>query len=160
MTNHHHAFREWAADIKRLGFEVVGFDGNNHHRLYHPDTDTYTSVARTPSDWRSRRNELARLERIAGRKLPRPNAAHYRTRRTPVTDMQMTDHERRQSDTADKLLAKAAQLRTQFADLISGANLGRNAAAEARHLIDQYQRIADGLAVYHRTIPPINGETP
>lgn len=67
MKKEHREIIELAA---QLDFTFVGYDGNGHIELKHK-SGARATVASTPSDYRSRRNELATLERIAGRKLPR-----------------------------------------------------------------------------------------
>lgn len=66
----HSDARELIELAKQLGFVFSHVDGHGHVRLVH-ENGKAASIASTPSDHRSRRNELARLERIAGRKLPR-----------------------------------------------------------------------------------------
>jgi len=156
MTAHYHSFRELLPKLQMLGFEVVGQDGAGHHRLYHADTDTHTSISATPSDWRGRRNELARLERVAGRKLPRPNAAHYRHQRVTVTEMTMSPIEKQAIEQIDELLAQAAEIRQQWTQVIAGPT-NRDTAAAARKVLDRYEDVRDALAALHRTIPPIDG---
>ena len=63
--------REFLNTVGKIGWTMVGYDGNNHLRLHHVATGHFHSVAFTPSDYRSRRNSLAILERLAGRKIPR-----------------------------------------------------------------------------------------
>lgn len=57
--------RKFMADAKQLGWEYAGRDGKNHLRMRHPGIARVMSVSGTPSDHRSRKNELSRLRRIA-----------------------------------------------------------------------------------------------
>lgn len=64
--------------IEPLGWEFDGYEGSGHIRLHHPQTGHRYTCAATPSDYRGERNMLAALERLAGRRLARPNAGKYR----------------------------------------------------------------------------------
>lgn len=57
--------REFLKDAEKLGWHFEGMDGNGHPRLHNPTTGDRYSAPLSPSDWRSRKNALADLKRIA-----------------------------------------------------------------------------------------------
>lgn len=61
--------RDFLAKARALGFCFIGYATNGHMILKCPRGTVQVSA--TPSDWRTTRNELANLERISGRRLPR-----------------------------------------------------------------------------------------
>lgn len=71
--------REIVALAEQLGFTFDGYDGSGHVILSLPDGQR-TSIPATLSEYRGRRNAVAALERLSGRKLPRAN--HRRSRRS------------------------------------------------------------------------------
>src|SRR5437588_800 len=73
----------------------------------------------TPSDWRSRRNTIADLQRIAGRKLPRQNAGKHRHRRQAQLSTSLSPAERRASDLVAELVDEAGALRRRIGELIA-----------------------------------------
>lgn len=72
-----HAKEVVAIATTQLGFTFEGYDGNGHVVLSLPD-GRRTSIPATPSEYRSTRNQLASLERMSGRKLPRVKAGRSR----------------------------------------------------------------------------------
>lgn len=153
-----HALREFLAAAAKIGFVLDGWDGKGHPRLRHTASGVTTSVARTPSDHRSRLNELARLERLSGRKLPRDNAAHYRHKRHTISNYTQGDAERAASARVTNLLGRAAALRRQWAALTTNTAT-RGDAAAARSVLDDFAAIRNELAELHRHIPPITDES-
>lgn len=75
------AARETVRAAKQLGFTYEGIDGRGHHALRHENGTPYRFPA-SGSDYRGPKNTLADLERIAGRKLPRPG--RRRKSRKPI----------------------------------------------------------------------------
>lgn len=60
--------REIILLARLIGWEFVGYTGNNHPVLQHENGSRYT-IAATPSSHRNRANSLAMLEKLAGRKI-------------------------------------------------------------------------------------------
>ena len=56
-------------DAELLGWVFVGYGGNSHPRLLHPETGSRYVLSLTPSDRSGRRNALRDLERVAGVKV-------------------------------------------------------------------------------------------
>jgi len=142
--------REFLNTVGKIGWSMVGYDGNNHLRLHHVATNQYHSVAFTPSDYRSRRNSLAVLERLAGRKIPRPNAAHHRHHKQPITAMQRSYEEQRRSVEVDDLVAEADELRQAWDALAHDPR--PEDVPEARRIIKRYEHIRAVLATRYRII--------
>lgn len=65
---------------KALGYTPQGHTGTGHLLFKHPNGEQVTLPC-TPSEYRGFRNAIALLERVAGRRLPRPN--HRRSRKAP-----------------------------------------------------------------------------
>lgn len=63
--------RDFLKDAAEYGWEFEGYDGNGHPRLHHPASGERYSASLTPSDWRSRKNSMADLKRIAGASTPK-----------------------------------------------------------------------------------------
>jgi len=142
--------REFLNTVGKIGWTMVGYDGNNHLRLHHVATGHFHSVAFTPSDYRSRRNSLAILERLAGRKIPRPNAAHHRHSKQPITTMQRSDEERRRSEEINNLVAEAGELHQAWDALVHDPR--PEDVPEARRIVKRYEHIRAVLAARHRII--------
>lgn len=66
----HKAVRELVDKAATIGWSYDRPDGSGHYRLRHESGATY-SVPATPGEYRSLKNALAELERIAGRKTQR-----------------------------------------------------------------------------------------
>lgn len=142
--------REFLNVVGKIGWNMVGFDGNNHIRLYHVATGQYYSAAFTPSEYRSRRNSLADLERLAGRKLPRPNAGRHRHHRQSVTAMQRSREEQRRIVEIDALVTEADELRQAWNEIAGSAR--PEDIPEARRILKRYQHIRELLATRYRII--------
>ena len=106
----------------------------------------------TPGDWRSRKNDLADLERIAGQKLPRQRSGHYHHHRQPVSNFHQSATEQARSAEVDELLLEAEDLRIRFGRLPRT----RGAVAEARVLMERYEAVRDQLAARYRIVGPID----
>ena len=61
--------RETIKLARQIGWEHVGYTGSGHLLLQHENGKKY-SIASSPGDNRNRKNALAMLERLAGRKIP------------------------------------------------------------------------------------------
>lgn len=146
---------EHLKSVNALGFVVDGVDGCGHVQVHHPATGARYSVASSPSDWRARRNELAELERIAGKKLPRQKSGKYRCRRQEVADFEKTQAELDAAVEIDELLLEAEELRLQFAALPPT----HGAIAEARKVVERFEAIRDRLAERYRIIPSLDSVT-
>jgi hypothetical protein len=55
--------RRLIVDLKRRGYTVV-LVGSGHYRVRAADGRLVVTIAATPSDWRTRRNEIARIRRF------------------------------------------------------------------------------------------------
>jgi hypothetical protein len=130
--------RSFLKDAERLGFIPIGHDGRGHIRLENRDTGQRYSTGSTPGDHRSRRNALADLERLSGRRLPRVNAGHHRHRRQAQLCTELSPTEAERSREIDDLAAEADVLCSRFAELV--ATPSRAAAAEARLVLQQHGR--------------------
>lgn len=60
--------RKFLRNAEALGFTRDGIDGSGHIRLRHI-SGRKMSIASSPSRKTTRRNEIVRMQRIAGRKL-------------------------------------------------------------------------------------------
>jgi hypothetical protein len=67
--------RDFLKTAEQLGFEFVRKTGSGHMRLYNAEIGRHYTASFSPSDWRGRRNSIADMQRIAGRKLAR-NGKH------------------------------------------------------------------------------------
>ena len=107
--------REVVALAERLGFTFDGYDGSGHLVLSLPD-GTRTSIPATPGEYRGRKNAIATLERLSGRKLPRAN--HRRSRKTFAEDTAEVEASRRRHETAfqQELERRAAVKRAADSD--------------------------------------------
>jgi hypothetical protein len=143
---------EFLTQAKRLGFTLDGHTGSGHHRLQNAD-GAVVVIPSTPSDWRSCRNSLAQLERLAGERLPRANAGKYRHHRQSQLDVHRSPTEIEKSGEVDDLVAEADALQQRFAELV--ATPSRAAAAEARSVLERHEHIRRLLAQNHRIIDPI-----
>lgn len=114
-----HEAREFIATAAQLGWSFVGMDGRGHLRLHHLATNQFYAAAATPSDGRSRRNTIADLERLSGRKLPRANSGHYHHQPVQALVVEQSAAERRASEETEALVAEAQSLRRDFNDLTS-----------------------------------------
>ena len=110
---------EFLAQAEQLGFSLDGHTGHGHPRLRNGNGDSVV-IARTPSDFRSRRNALALLERLSGRKLPRSNSGKHRHRRQTQLDTTLSPTEKVASEQVDALVAEADSLRRRFAETSCG----------------------------------------
>lgn len=149
--------RELLHQAKQLGFRFIETTGSGHLRLRHDDTGAEYIAPATGSDWRGNRNAISEMERLSGRKLVRPNAAHYRhTNRQPNNLTRRTDKEEAASRRARHLEAKAAELQQLWDEAITSAPpISRAAAATARKVMQEYEEIRASLAKMHRVIPPL-----
>lgn len=69
--------RQLLEQAQLLGFVADDqLDGSGHIVLRHPNG--VTRIASSPSDHRGDKNAIANMERIAGRKLPRPKSGRHR----------------------------------------------------------------------------------
>jgi len=143
---------EFLAQAARLGFTFDGLTGSGHPRLRNAVGDSIV-IPSTPSDWRSRLNSLAQLERFSGRRLPRANAGKYRYRRQPRLSTELSAAEVVKSHQVDALVAEADALRQRFTELV--ATPSRAAAAEARSVLARHEHTRRLLAQCHRIIDPI-----
>ena len=136
----------------QLGFTPIGRDGSGHIRLENETGQRYSAVS-TPSDHRSRRNDLADLERLSGRRLPRQKSGEFRHHRQPVSSFEKSPTELLAGAEINELLAEAEELRIRFHQLPHT----RGAVTEARGLVERYEAIRDQLAhQYYRIIGSID----
>ena len=140
-----------------LGFEFVGLQGSSHPRFYNADKNVYFTSALTPSDWRGEKNAVADMERLSGRKLPRPNAAHYKHKpRGSGFGTVQSSWERQMLGNLDSAMTDAEGIRTKIIDLFEEGSI--QAANECRRLLARFQAIREFLADNGRHIPPITGD--
>jgi hypothetical protein len=144
---------ELLKDAAALGFEFVGYNGSNHLVFHNATTGQRCSTAFSPSDYRSRRNSIAQMERLSGRKLPRPNNGKHKYRRQTQLDTTLTPAEQRASERVAALLEEAASVRRRIEYL--AAEPTRDAAAETRRAITKYEHLRRRLEQLHRIIPQI-----
>jgi hypothetical protein len=143
---------DFLGQAERLGFIPISRDGNGHIRLENRAGQRYSAVS-TPSDHRSRRNDLSDLERLSGRRLPRQKSGKYRHRRERVTRFEKTPAELAAAVEVDELVTEAEGLRIRFSRLPHT----RGAIAEAREVIERFEAIRDQLAYrYYRVIPSLD----
>jgi hypothetical protein len=147
--------REFLRDAELLGFSFIGHSGSGHLLFYSPDTGAHYSAAYSPSDWRSRRNAIAQLERLSGRRLPRHKNGKHRHRRQTPLDTTLTPVEQRTAEKVAALQAEAEVLRRRVEHL--AAQPTRAAAAETRCVLTEYEHLRRRLAQLHHIIDPIEG---
>jgi len=149
----HADLRQFLHDAQQLGFVFAGYSGGNHVRLHNPDTGDHYSAAYTPSDWRSRRNAIATLERLSGRKLPRQRNGKHQHRKVSQLDTTLSPAERRASDQVAALVEEAESVHRRIKYLASKQT--RDAAAEMRRALAKYGHLRRRLEQLHRIIPPV-----
>jgi hypothetical protein len=154
----HADLRHFLADAEQLGFHFTGYDGRNHVRLHNPDTGHHYSAAYTPSDWRSRRNAIAALERLSGRKLPRKKNGKYQHRRQIQLVTELSPAEERACHQVAALLEEAGSVRRRIDYLTTKTT--RDAAAEMRRALAKYGHLRHRLEQLHHAIPRITGGSP
>lgn len=146
--------RGFLAKTEQLGFHFDGFTGSGHVKLRNHDKGLSYITPASPSDMRYQRNALNDMERMSGRKLPRANAAKYKTVKVEVTRMAKSDSEVQASAKAEELLARADQLRGMWNNIIC-RRPDRTQAHMARIVLDEYEEVRAALAAKHRIIPPL-----
>lgn len=138
-----------------LGFKYMGLTGTTHPRYYNADVDVWVTAPLTPSDWRSQQNTLSNMERLSGRKLPRSNAGHFRNVRVSnPLDTRLSKVESESLERIGVLLESADELQRSWSELIAGPQ-SRTAAADARDILESYEKVRQELAKLHRIIPPL-----
>ena len=147
--------RDILGDAERLGWQIVGYAGNGHLRLHHPDAGVTFVTGATQSDSRrGRQNTVAELERLCGRKLPRQRSGHHPHHRQPSSDWHKPPIERDYCARVDELVAEAGRLRAEFAGLAAAGD--RDAAADGRQVLRAYEAVRRQAARLHRIIQPID----
>lgn len=119
-----------------LGFTFEGYDGSGHVVLSLPD-GRRTSIPATPSEYRGRRNTIAALERMSGRKLPRANHRRSRKSFAVKADPEVEASRRRHAET---FAARAAER-----DAARESEKRRQAAAEAEAAAERRRRDIESL---------------
>lgn len=148
--------REFIGSAERLGWTYVGLDGRGHPRFHNDITGESYSAPSTPSDWRSMRNCLADLERLSGRKLPRPNAGHFRQRAVEYPlEFRKSITERQRGEVLEDLVTEADSLYGRFHELAGAEVKDYPVITEARKIMRRYEHIRQVLNDNHRIIPPI-----
>ena len=127
--------------------------GGSHVKLYNAEKNLTYYTSASPSDNRYERNALNDMERMSGRRLPRPNAAKYKTVKVTTTTMRMSDTETAAVAHTDELLAQADKLRGIWNNIIATSN--RTHANVARLVLSEYEEIRSALSDKHRIIPPL-----
>jgi hypothetical protein len=145
---------EFTKTVAQIGFSFTGFDGNGHPRYRH-SSGVELSVSYTPSDYRSRRNELARMERIAGQKVPRCRSGRYTFKPATTLNVVRSVRERATGASVDDMVAEASQLRQRFETLTCDPSVDN--VEEARTILLRYNDLRLVLETKHRIIPSING---
>lgn len=149
--------RQFLSSAEQLGYTFVGLNGGGHPILHNETTGVSYCVPSTPSDWRSMQNCMADIERLAGRKLPRPNAGHYRHRRQRQLDTRLSDAEKQRGSQVEALAMEAESLRRRFEELTFDAKLSN--VDEARAVVRRFEHIRRVLSSAHRIIPSIESVT-
>ena len=146
--------RQFCTKVSALGFEFDGYCGSGHPRFRNAELDLVVTTPLTPSDWRAQRNAIAYMERATGRKLPRPNAGHYRQQPKRHLTLVRDDDDERFGDNVAELLELVDLLKTRWDEVIA-LKPGHAAAAAARKVLADYDEIRDRLARLHQQIPPL-----
>lgn len=149
----HEYLRDFLGKAEKLGFVQDGFDGRGHPILVNDACGIRTSVAFSPSDWRSEKNALARLERLTGQKLQRENTGKYRHRRVTQANLRATEHEQQCCSTVEAMVREASDLRTEFRRLTAACD--RTAVDAARKVIARYSELEKQCERMYRVIPAI-----
>jgi hypothetical protein len=150
----HGDLRQFLRDAEQLGFVLTGRDGRNHIRLHNPDSGQSYSAAYSPSDWRSTRNAIAALERLSGRKLPRPKNGKHQHRRQIQLVTELSPAEKRTCRQVAALIEEADSVRRRIDHLMTEPT--RDAAAEMRRALTKYGHLRSRLEQLHHIIPPID----
>jgi hypothetical protein len=145
--------RDLLDQAEKLGFTAVGRAGNGHVRLRNAATGDHYSAAFSPSDPRTLQNTLAQLERLSGRKLPRPNSGKHRYRRQSQLDITLSPGEQRASELVAELVAEAESVRARIGQL--AAEPTRDAVAEMRRAIAKFEHLRRRLRELHHPVDPI-----
>lgn len=140
--------------VGTIGFAYIGRDGQNHPRFQHTNGEQY-SVALTPSDYRSRRNALATMERIAGQRVARQRSGKYKFKPPTTLSVTKSEREQRACRNVEDMVATAEKLRKRFTYLTTEPTVA--AIEEARSILRRYNDLRLVLATKHRIIPDING---
>lgn len=77
---HKKELAEFLKKIDPMGWCFEKYRGTGHVELIHTSGKT-AIISATPSDWRSRRNEIKQLERMAGQGLPRRKSGSFKRKR-------------------------------------------------------------------------------
>lgn len=151
MTKGTPRFRKLLEIAHSLGFTDVGWRGNGHFRVSHPNGGIY-DLSGTPGDLRGDRNTVSVLEKIAGRKVPRSNAARYRheARRSGFT----STFAHRRAGESSRLVERASVLRGEFAELAAG-DVSRSSAELARRIVREYSLLESEASSCYVTLPPL-----
>jgi hypothetical protein len=137
----------------KLGFTPDGRDGNGHVRLRNTDTGDLYSAAFSPSDQRSLRNTIAHLERLSGRKLPRPNSGKHKYRRQSQLDTTLSPAEQQASELVAGLVDEVESVRARIGQLATEPT--RDAVAEMRRAIAKFEHLRRQLRRLHHHVDPI-----
>lgn len=145
-------------DIARqLGFSVEGVTGSGHLMLTHPDGGAVT-IPSTPSDYRSRRNVIATLERVSGQRIDRPN--HRRSRKKVERSGFSVDVARREQTTWDAAWGDHVDsLRERHDSAVCelrklAATPTRTCVEKARELVAVIRYTEDRLRALHQPFDP------
>lgn len=154
--------RELCDKAEQLGFKFTGYNGNNHPHFYNAAKNIHYTTSCTPSDWRVVRNSIAEMERLSGRKLPRPNAGKFRHVRVTQMVTNQSDKEREVAGEVESLVAESQTLARRWDEIVNTATHGRRDSIplrrEAERIARKYGHIRTILASdFYRVIPPITG---
>lgn len=150
-----HELRQLIERAKTIGYRHDGWDSRGHARLVHTNGQS-VSLAATPSDWRSRLNEISRLERVAGAKLPRQRAGRYSHKRGAHERLApASPHSMQVCAEIDDLLAESDDLARQWDGLTAGSEADRTLIDCARKILVRYEEVRRELASRNRLIDPI-----
>lgn len=125
--------RDLVARVEAIGWKFVGYDGSSHVVLANTN-GARTSIPATPSDYRSLTNCLAMLERLAGRKLPRPKHRKSRKAARVEVDAEVEAARRKHAE------AHAERLEAAHAARAAAREAEARRAADARATADADRR--------------------
>ena len=138
---------------EQLGFTFSGYDGSGHIVLTLPD-GRRSSIPATPSDWRGARNSLAGLERLSGRKVPRPNRKRsHKSFRPSGFSIHGTRTDPEMTARVEELRACHDEQRREWLDLL--AHPTRSSACRARALMLEIDATERSLRDLHQPVERI-----
>lgn len=136
--------RQFIAAAALLDHRFDGYTGSGHMRFVHPTAGLYVGSS-TPSDRNTFRKQLADMERRSGKRLPRSNAGHHRSKPVDKAARRRQEERAAQDRREERQLAarvSAARKRAAVKDTI---HRFRSAVAAEITAADRHRREIESL---------------